>query len=230
MAGFLLFGFCQTLPGALGAAFLSGLGGALFEPAMRAYLAAEAGDQRVDAFALFSICEAVGACIGPLLSLALFPHSFRGLCLTASGIFRALTLVQLRYLPPEEPHEGTTRQPDASSWREVLANRTFVGFAVGWWGTDSLNQLYPSLPLEVRRLTGNDAGTGVLLTGATLLAVMAQGPITAFVQTRWRPLQAIALPLALMEGPFSRCSPPAHGRQSTCSRPPMPRSGPGCSQ
>jgi hypothetical protein len=64
------------------------------------------------------------------------------------------------------------------------------------------NQLYLSLPLEVRRLTGNDAGTGVLLTGATLLAVMAQGPITAFVQTRWRPLQAIALGLALMGGAF----------------------------
>ena len=108
VAGFLLFGFCQTLPGALGAAFLSGLGGALFEPAMRAYLAAESGDQRVDAFALFSICEAVGACIGPLLSVALFPHSFRGLCLTASGIFCALTLLQLRYLPPQEQHEGTT--------------------------------------------------------------------------------------------------------------------------
>jgi MFS family permease len=203
VAGFLLFGFCQTLPGALGAAFLSGLGGALFEPAMRAYLAAESGDQRVDAFALFNLCEAVGACIGPLLSMALFPHSFRGLCLTASGIFCALTLLQLRYLPPQEPHEGTTPPPDASSWREVLANRTFVGFAVGMVGYLTLyNQLYLSLPLEVRRLTGNDAGTGVLLTGATLLAVMAQGPITASVQTRWRPLQAIALGLALMGGAF----------------------------
>jgi hypothetical protein len=31
---------------------------------------------------------------------------------------------------------------------------------------------------------------------------MAQGPITAYVQTRWRPLQAIALGLALMGGAF----------------------------
>lgn len=170
---------------------------------MRAYLAAESGDQRVDAFALFNICEAVGACIGPLLSVVLFQHNFRGLCLTASGIFCALTLWQLRYLPPQEQHQGTRPQPDTSSWREVLANRTFVGFAVGMVGYLTLhNQLYLSLPLEVRRLTGNDAGTGVLLTGATLLAVMAQGPITASVQHRWRPLQAIALGLALMGGAF----------------------------
>jgi MFS family permease len=203
MTGFLLFGFCDTLPGALGAAFLSGLGGAFFEPAMRAYLAAEVGNQRVEAFALFNICEAVGACIGPLLSVVLFHNSFRWLCLTASGIFLVLTLLQLRYLPPQGQREGTTPQTDASSWREVLANRTFVGFAVGMVGYLTLySQLYLSLPLEVRRLTGNDAGTGVLLTGATLLVIMAQGPVTAYVQTRWRPLQAIALGLALMGGAF----------------------------
>jgi MFS family permease len=201
VAGFLLFGFCHTLPGVLGAAILSGLGGACFEPAMRAYLAAESGDQRVAAFALFNICEALGACMGPLLSMALFPNSFRGLCLTASGIFLVLTLLQLRYLPPQGHHKGTTPQPGVYSWREALANRTFVGFAVGMVGYLTLyNQLYLSLPLEVQRLTGHVAGTGVLLTGAALLGVMAQGPMTAYVQTRWRPLQAIALGLALMGG------------------------------
>jgi MFS family permease len=201
MAGFLLFGFCHTLPGALGAAFLSGLGGALFEPAMRAYLAAESDGRRVEAFALCNICEAVGACIGPVLSVLLFQNSFRWFCLTASGIFLVLTLLQLRYLPPQGHGEGTTPQPGACSWREILANRTFVGFAVGMVEYLTLyNQLYLSLPLEVRRPTGNDAGTGVLLTGAALLGVVAQGPMTAYVQPRWRPLQAIVLGLALMGG------------------------------
>jgi hypothetical protein len=133
--------------------------------------------------------------------MVLFQHSFRGLCLTASGIFLVLTLVQLRYLPPQEPRQDTTTQPDVFSWREVLANRAFVGFAVGMVGYLTLyNQLYLSLPLEVQRLTGHAAGTGVLLTGAALLGVVAQGPMTAYVQTRWRPLQAIALGLALMGG------------------------------
>ena len=201
MAGFLLFGFCHTLPGALGAAILSGLGGALFEPATRAYLAAESDGRRVEAFALFNICEAAGACIGPVLSVLLFQNSFRWLCLMASGIFLVLTLLQLRYLPPQGHGEGTTPPPGACSWREILANRTFVGFAVGMVGYLTLyNQLYLSLPLEVRRLTGHDAGTGVLLAGAALLGVIAQGPVTAYVQPRWRPLQAIALGLALMGG------------------------------
>jgi MFS family permease len=53
MAGFLLFGYCDTLPSALGAAFLSGFGAALFAPTVRAYLASESGERRVEAFALF---------------------------------------------------------------------------------------------------------------------------------------------------------------------------------
>src|SRR5919109_5101444 len=71
MVGFLLFAFSDALPSVLVAAVLTGLGGALFAPAVRAYLASESGERRVEAFALFQICEGMGACLGPVLGVVL---------------------------------------------------------------------------------------------------------------------------------------------------------------
>jgi MFS family permease len=88
-------------------------------------------------------------------------------------------------------------------WREVLANRMFVVFAAGMVAYLTLyNQLYLSLPLEVRRLTGDDSATGILFTMGALLSILAQVHITAYVKARWRPLQAITLGLVLMAAAF----------------------------
>jgi hypothetical protein len=44
------------------------------------------------------------------------------------------------------------------------------------------SQLYLSLPVEVRRLTGDDAGTGILFTICALLSIMTQVHITAYLK------------------------------------------------
>lgn len=203
MAGFLLFGYASTLPTVLVAAFLSGLGGSLFSPAARAYLASESGSQRVEAFALFQVSEGLGACLGPLLGMALFQVSFQWISLVASSIFCLLTLLQLLYLPPRGQLDATAPRPVLEEWRQVLANRMFVAFAVGMVAYLTLyNQLYLSLPLAVQRLTGNDSATGILFTISALLSVSAQVHVTAYVKARWRPLQAITLGLVLMGAAF----------------------------
>jgi MFS family permease len=199
MAGFLLFGYASSLPTVLAAAFLSGLGGSLFSPAARAYIASESGDQRVEAFALYQVSEGLGACLGPLLGMALFQVSFQWVSLVASTIFFVLTLLQLLYLPQRDHLDSAVPRPVMDEWREVLANRPFVVFALGMLAYLTLyNQLYLSLPLEVRRLTGNDSATGILFTLSALLCIIAQVHITAYVKARWRPLQAITLGLMLM--------------------------------
>jgi MFS family permease len=203
MAGFLLFAFSDALASVLAAALLSGLGGAFFGPAVRAYLASESGERRVEAFALFQICEGMGACLGPVLGVVLFQISFQLVCVTASVIFLVLTILQLCYLPRREGLETSTPRPVRSEWREVLANRTFVVFAVGMVAYSTLSsQLYLSLPVEVRRLTGNDAGTGILFTICALLSILALVHITAYLEAHWRPLQAIAVGLTVMGGAF----------------------------
>jgi MFS family permease len=49
--GFATLGLVDSLPALLAASAATGLAGALFNPAVRAYLAADAGERRVEAFA-----------------------------------------------------------------------------------------------------------------------------------------------------------------------------------
>lgn len=143
--------------------------------------------------------EGLGACLGPLLGVALFQVSFQWISLVASTIFFVLTLLQLLYLPQREQCDTAAPRPVLDEWREVLANRTFVIFAVGMVAYLTLyNQLYLSLPLEVRHSTGNDGATGILFMISALLSIMVQVHVTAYVKARWRPLQAITLGLVLM--------------------------------
>src|SRR5688500_3689761 len=203
MAGFLLFGYASSLSTVLIAALLSGLGGSLFSPAARAYLASESGDQKVEAFDLFQVSEGLGACLGPLLGMALIQVSFQWISVVASAIFFILTVLQLLYLPRRDQLGTTAPRPVLDEWREVLANRVFVVFAVGMVACLTLyNQLYLSVPLEVQRLTGNDSATSILFTMGALLNILFQVHITAYFKTHCRALQAIALGLALMAAAF----------------------------
>jgi MFS family permease len=203
MLGFLLFGYANSLPSVLVAALLSGLGGSLFAPAARAYLASESGDQRVEANALFQVSEGLGACLGPLLGVVLFQVSFQWISLVASTLFCVLTLLQILYLPPRDQLDTAATRPVLDEWREVLANRMFMVFAIGMVAYLTLyNQLYLSLPFAVQHLTGNDDATGILFTMSALLSILAQVHITAYVKARWRPLQAITLGLVLMGAAF----------------------------
>jgi MFS family permease len=203
MVGFLLFGYANTLSTVLVAAVLSGLGGSLFSPAARAYLASESGDHRVEAFALFQVSEGLGACLGPVLGVALMQVSFQWVSIVASTIFFVLTVLQLLSLPRRIQLDTTAPRPVKEEWREVLGNRLFVVFAVGMVAYLTLyNQLYLSLPLEVRRLTGNDSATGMLFTMSALLSILTQVHITAYAKAHWRPLQAITLGLVVMAAAF----------------------------
>lgn len=197
--GFLLFGFVDALPALLLASALSGFAGALFNPAVRAYLAHEAGERRVEAFALFNVFAEVGVLVGPVIGVALLAVDFRLVSLLAGGLFLLLTVLQARYLPNREGMEAQSTRPVLADWREALANRKFVLFALGMLGYFALyNQLYLGLALEVRRLTGDDGGVGMVFTLSAVLSILAQVRVTAYCKARWQPPRAIALGLLLM--------------------------------
>lgn len=63
--GFATLGLVDSLPALLAASAATGLAGALFNPAVRAYLAADAGERRVEAFALFNVFHQAGIRLGP---------------------------------------------------------------------------------------------------------------------------------------------------------------------
>ncbi|MFI8967098.1 MFS transporter [Streptomyces sp. NPDC053493] len=198
-AGFGALAFAQSLPMLIAASLATGLAGALFNPAVRACLAAEAGEERrVEAFALFNTYYQAGILLGPLLGVALTGVSFRLTCVVAALLFAALTFVQLRHLPVravDAAREGGAR----GQFRTVLANRVFWLFSLAMTGSYVLSfQVYLALPLAA----GGTAATTALFVVSALVALAGQLRITAWCRARLTRERCLVLGLALMGAAF----------------------------
>ncbi|RIK41073.1 MAG: MFS transporter [Chloroflexi bacterium] len=196
--GFALFGLVSGFVWVLLASVLSGFAGALFSPALRAYLAVESHDRRTEAFALSNVAWQIGTLAGPLLGVVLLSFDFQVVALTSASCFIGLILLQLRYLPPRHDRRNVSATV-RGSWGEVLRNRAFLLFAFSALAYPLLwNQIYLSLPLEVERLTGSGTALGLLFALSSVISIVGQLPATAYCQARWTPAAAIAIGLALM--------------------------------
>ncbi|MFE5938304.1 MFS transporter [Streptomyces sp. NPDC056470] len=205
-AGFGALAFAQSLPVLIGASVATGLAGALFNPAVRAYLAAEAGERRVEAFALFNTYYQAGILLGPLVGVALTGVSFRLTCVVAAVLFAVLTLVQLRHLPvrvKEEAEagaaEGEVAAEQRGQFRTVLTNRTFWLFSLAMTGSYVLSfQVYLALPLAA----DGTAATTALFVVSALVTLAGQLRITAWCGRRLNRERCLVLGLVLMGGAF----------------------------
>ncbi|WP_165983917.1 MFS transporter [Streptomyces sp. YIM 98790] len=205
--GFGLFAFGDDLAVLLAASVLSGLAGALFNPAVRAYIALEAGDRKAEAFALFQVFATAGALVGPLLGSVLLLADFRVSALTAAAVFGLLTVAQALVLPAREPDRGDREQGREQGrgrpgvlgdWREVLGNRRFLAFALALTGLFTLEtQLYLLLPEGARAATGWSGAAGVLFLTGTLATLGLQLRITTRLKARGSRGRWIAAGLAL---------------------------------
>ncbi|MFJ9584757.1 MFS transporter [Streptomyces acidicola] len=198
--GFALLGWVDHLPALIAASAATGFAGALFNPAVRAYLAAEAGERRVDAFATFNVYYQAGMFLGPLVGLALLAADFRLVCTVAAAIFAVLTVLQWRALPdhrgPAEDRGGVLAQ-----WRTVVANRPFLLFSAAMIGSYVLTfQVYLALPLAASDALGahGTAVTSGLFVVSAAVAVVGQLRLTGWAKNRWRPSQALVRGLTAM--------------------------------
>ncbi|MEF9907031.1 MFS transporter [Streptomyces sp. P9-A2] len=199
--GFALFALGDDLAVLLAASVLSGFAGALFNPAVRAYIAQEADERRAEAFALFNVFATTGALVGPLLGSALLLVDFRTSALTAAGIFAVLTVAQALVLPAREvaPSRGSV----LADWREVLGNRAFLAFALAMVGMFTLeNQLYLLLPDGARQATGWNGAAGLVFVVGTLAGLAFQLRITRALKRRGDRARWISVGLALMSLAF----------------------------
>ncbi|GAB2842798.1 MFS transporter [Streptomyces deserti] len=206
--GFATLGLVDSLAALLAASAATGLAGALFNPAVRAYLAADAGERRVEAFALFNVFYQAGILLGPLVGMVLTGVDFRVTCLVAAGIFALLSVVQIRALPARRAEDAKLKNGDGgqgmlAQWRGILANRPFLLFSVAMIGSYVLTfQVYLALPLEVRRLGGDGefgtAAVAVLFAVSGLSTILGQTRVTAWCKARYEPGQALVRGLAAM--------------------------------
>ncbi|MFF8397827.1 MFS transporter [Streptomyces sp. NPDC016172] len=206
--GFATLGLVDSLPALLAASAATGLAGALFNPAVRAYLAADAGERRVEAFALFNVFYQAGILLGPLAGMVLTGVDFRITCLVSAGIFAVLSVVQIRALPARraedaKPQEGGGGKGVLAQWRGIIANRPFLLFSLAMIGSYVLSfQVYLALPLEVRRLGGDgESGTAavaLLFAVSGLSTILGQTRVTAWCKARYETGQALVRGLAVM--------------------------------
>lgn len=206
IVGFATLGLVESVPALLAASAATGLAGALFNPAVRAYLAADAGERRVEAFALFNIFYQAGILLGPLVGMLLTGVSFRVTCLVAAGIFALLSIVQIRALPArrgDDAKRGQDQEGVLSQWRGIVSNRPFLLFSVAMIGFYVMQfQVYLALPLEVRRLGGEGtfgtAAVAVLFAVSGLSTILFQTKVTAWCKARMEPGRALTWGLLTM--------------------------------
>jgi MFS family permease len=200
-----LLAVAGSLPVLIAASALTGLAGALFNPAVRAYLAAEAGEERrVEAFAAFNVFYQAGILVGPLAGLALLAWDFGAVCAVSALVFGALALLQARALPARPPADrgaGPAWRSVAADWRTIAANRPFLLFAAAMTGSYVLAfQVYLALPLRARELFGDRTGlvTGAIFAVSALAALSGQLKLTAWAKRNLSGPRAIACGLAVM--------------------------------
>ncbi|MEU6965859.1 MFS transporter [Streptomyces chrestomyceticus] len=199
--GFGLLGWVDDLPALIAASAATGFAGALFNPAVRAYLAVEAGPRRVDAFATFNVYYQAGMLAGPLVGLALLTADFRLVCTVAATVFAALTLLQWRALPRRSGTAPAARERVLTQWRAVASNRPFLLFSLAMIGSYVLTfQVYLALPLAASDALG---ARGTLVTSglfvvSAAVTVVGQLRLTGWAKARWSPSQALVRGLAAM--------------------------------
>ncbi|NAS24512.1 MFS transporter [Herbidospora sp. NEAU-GS84] len=214
--GFALLGLVEAVPALILASALTGLAGAFFNPAARAYLAQEAGERKVDAFAIFNVFYQTGILIGPLIGLLLQGFAFRITCLVAAGLFAILALAQVRALPNRRGSRAGAAGSMLSDWRQALGNRAFMLFSLALIGSYILNfQVYLGLPIEVRRATGGELGVTLLFVLSGGLSMIGQVHVTRWVKARWTPGQAMVHGLFLMGIAFVPIAVAASTRHAT---------------
>lgn len=200
-AGFGLLVVADSLPAVLVASAATGFAGALFNPAVRAYLAADAGPRRVEAFALFNVFYQAGILAGPLVGLALMFVDFKMTAAAAALVFAALTVAQLFALPQRAVTPAQEKTSVLQDWRAVAANRSFLLFAVAMIGSYVLSfQVYLAMPLQARYLfpQNDSVVTAMIFVVSGVVAVLGQMRTTRWFARRWGSGRSLAIGMLIL--------------------------------
>ncbi|WP_245665708.1 MDR family MFS transporter [Nocardia sienata] len=203
--GFALLVFATSLPWLLVASVATGFASALFNPAVRAYLAADTGERRVEAFAVFNIFYQAGILAGPLVGLTLMFLDFRVTAAAAAVVFAGLTVAQLFALPARRDRNAAEQTSVLQDWRVVAANRRFLWFSLTMIGSYVLSfQVYLALPLQAEYLAGihSQVLVSALFVVSGVVTVAGQLRITEWLRARWGTGRSLAVGMTLLAAAF----------------------------
>lgn len=204
--GFGLLVVADSLPTVLIASAATGFAGALFNPAVRAYLAADSGPRRVEAFATFNIFYQAGILTGPLVGLALLALDFRLVAASAAAVFAILTVAQLFALPQHHVTAQGEKTTVLQDWRTVVRNRSFLLFSTAMIGSYVLSfQVYLALPLHAKALspTHESLIVAMVFVVSGLVAVAGQLRITRWFTQRWGSGHSLVIGMLILAAAFT---------------------------
>jgi MFS family permease len=195
VSGYLTLAMAGNFPLFLLGAVLTGMGGALFSPALES-LVGKAEERRRSTggkapalFALLAISGEIGAVAGPLLGALLLGISFSWAALAGAAVFTVMTGVLWHGVPAEPPRPAPATgepavplEPAARRTEGIVAmlqDRRFVAFAA-LYSVNLLayNQLYFGLPIELGRTGAGPGALAGLFAVASLMTVALQWPIS----------------------------------------------------
>jgi MFS transporter, DHA1 family, multidrug resistance protein len=162
------------------AAILSGLGGALFSPALKANLTSLTPENKhKEIFSLMNIIENAGTVLGPLAGLYFSIDDFKILSILSGLLFLILCIVAI-FLPK------VSKQLNTKTWTqefvEIIKDKSFVGLTVSLIPFHFMyQQLYLTLPIISDKVTGS---SGWVFTFVTLVIIIFQWPVLLMIKDK----------------------------------------------
>lgn len=196
-AGVGLLGVAASVPAALGAAAIAGVGGGFYGPSAKAAIAVLAtGDEKTTAFSWRGIAANVGTSLGPLAGAMLVRGPMAVLFGLAAAVHGLLAIATWALLPADAEAIGPqVRAP----WRDTLADVPYIAFSfVATLSWALFTQLTIAVPLYAGRVLGLGAAIGLLWTISSLAVIGLQVMVTRLVISRMRPASAMALGVAIL--------------------------------
>ncbi|MGG1660240.1 MDR family MFS transporter [Brevibacillus sp. NRS-1366] len=196
--GFAMFAFCTDTWQFFIAAVLSGLGGALFDPAGSAAFAVLTPDSiRKEVFAFRNVLMNIAVVGSQIVGTALSAVDFTYLSLFAGGVFAINALISFLLLPPIAA--TNTRHSVLESMSIVLKDKRFVRFTLILMGYYYLNmQVFLTIPLLVEHVTHNKAYVGIVLSALSLFVILFQMKVTHWLEGYQQRLTLIGIGTLVM--------------------------------
>lgn len=193
---------------------LTGLGGAMFSPALQILVAradsarAPSPRPQVTLFALLAVFGETGAALGPLLGALLLGWGFPAVAASGAVLFTLIAIALFRLLPRDHASldagsAGSARRLSRADFFDVLRDRRFVALAaLTSVNLLAYNQLYLGFPVELARVGAGAGGLGLLFAWVSILTIALQIPITR-VMRRWGDAPALRTGFLLISAAFA---------------------------
>lgn len=196
--GFISMAWAETFPLLLLSAFLSGLGGALFESPKSAAMVAlsdEASRRRM--FAVQGVSGNLGMTLGILAGSLLIAVSFDLVAIVAGSCYLVIFLITMFLLPQVQVATGERALlaglgMAAKDQRFVMFTALSMGYYLLWV------QLGLGVSLKAEDLAGTERAVSWVFLTNTAFAIALQYPMVRWLEPRLKPLPGLILGTVLM--------------------------------